>query len=223
MDKRPSRSIEAQTKRMPPPALYDLTELQRHANRLYSFSAQRTLELAQALYEKHKLISYPRTDSRHLSQDIARTLPKVVSAITEGTRASSRLEPENVRSDARSSMTARSAITTRLFPPVSRPPTLRWIGRAQDLRSDLPPPLSAWHDEHIWSVTTIITLVRSTVEDRFHSSGSAVIQVGWKVLDIAVAKKTKKAKPMTSIGGEEQKLPPISRKASRRKSSKSNP
>ena len=52
---------------MPPPLLYDLTELQRHANRLYGYSAQKTLELAQALYEKHKLLSYPRTDSRHLS------------------------------------------------------------------------------------------------------------------------------------------------------------
>ena len=68
-------SIDAQTQRMPPPLLYDLTELQRHANRLFGFSAQRTLELAQALYERHKLISYPRTDSRHLSQDVARTLP----------------------------------------------------------------------------------------------------------------------------------------------------
>ena len=61
---------------MPPPLLYDLTELQRHANRLFGFSAQKTLDLAQALYEKHKLISYPRTDSRHLSQDVARTLPR---------------------------------------------------------------------------------------------------------------------------------------------------
>ena len=68
-------SVEAQTQRMPPPLLYDLTELQRHANRLFGFSAQKTLELAQALYERHKLISYPRTDSRHLSQDVAGTLP----------------------------------------------------------------------------------------------------------------------------------------------------
>ncbi len=63
--------------------------------------------------------------------------------------------------------------------------------------------LAAWHDEHIWSVTTIITLVRSTMEDRFHSSGAAVIQQGWKILDIVVAKKSKEAD-----GGEEgQKLP----------------
>ena len=68
---------------MAPPLLYDLTELQRHANRLYGFSAQRTLELAQALYEKHKLLSYPRTASRHLSTRVAATLPEVVRAIRE--------------------------------------------------------------------------------------------------------------------------------------------
>src|SRR5438046_10266296 len=74
-------SIESETQRIAPPALYDLTELQRHANRLFGFSAQKTLDLAQALYERHKLISYPRTDSRHLSHDVAATLPRVVAAI----------------------------------------------------------------------------------------------------------------------------------------------
>ena len=71
-------SVKAETQRMGPPLLYDLTELQRHANRLFGFSAQKTLDIAQALYERHKLISYPRTDSRHLSQDVAGTLPRIV-------------------------------------------------------------------------------------------------------------------------------------------------
>ena len=69
---------------MQPPLLYDLTELQRHANRLFGFSAQQTLDLAQALYERHKLISYPRTDSRHLSADVAATVPRIVAAISKG-------------------------------------------------------------------------------------------------------------------------------------------
>ena len=69
-------SVKAETQRMGPPPLYDLTELQRHANRLFGFSAQHTLDTAQALYERHKLISYPRTDSRHLSQDVAATLAR---------------------------------------------------------------------------------------------------------------------------------------------------
>jgi len=67
---------------MQPPLLYDLTELQRHANRLFGFGAQQTLDLAQALYERHKLISYPRTDSRHLSADVAATAPGIVAAIS---------------------------------------------------------------------------------------------------------------------------------------------
>src|SRR5438552_18075213 len=74
-------SIESEIQRMAPFPLYDLTELQRHANRLFGFSAQQTLDVAQALYERHKLISYPRTDSRHLSQDIAGTLPRIIKAI----------------------------------------------------------------------------------------------------------------------------------------------
>ena len=75
-------SLTSETKRMQPPLLYDLTELQRHANRLFGFSAQQTLDLAQALYERHKLISYPRTDSRHLSADVAATVPRIVAAIS---------------------------------------------------------------------------------------------------------------------------------------------
>src|SRR5205823_4670860 len=77
-------SLTSETKRMQPPLLYDLTELQRHANRLFGFSAQQTLDLAQALYERYKLISYPRTDSRHLSADVAATVPRIVAAISKG-------------------------------------------------------------------------------------------------------------------------------------------
>src|SRR5712672_2651252 len=76
----PSRSSETQW--MQPPLLYGLTELQRHANRLFGFSAQETLDIAQALYERNKLISYPRTDSRHLSVDVAATAPGIVAAVS---------------------------------------------------------------------------------------------------------------------------------------------
>ena len=75
-------SLTSETQRTQPPLLYDLTELQRHANRLFGFSAQKTLDLAQALYEQHKLISYPRTDSRHLSTDVAATIPRIVAVIS---------------------------------------------------------------------------------------------------------------------------------------------
>jgi DNA topoisomerase-3 len=74
-------SVESETRRLPPPLLYDLTELQRHANRLHGLSAKETLAVAQALYEEKKLLTYPRTDSRHLSRDVAAGLPAVVAAI----------------------------------------------------------------------------------------------------------------------------------------------
>ena len=59
----------------PPPALYDLTELQRDANKKYAYSAKETLNCMQALYERHKALTYPRTDSRYLSDDVVPTLP----------------------------------------------------------------------------------------------------------------------------------------------------
>ena len=65
-------------KRQKPPQLYDLTSLQRDANVRFGFSAKKTLDIAQALYEKHKLITYPRTDSRCLPDDM---IPKIKSTL----------------------------------------------------------------------------------------------------------------------------------------------
>ena len=218
--------IESQTRRMAPLPLYDLTELQRHANRLFGFSAKHTLDLAQALYERHKLVSYPRTDSRHLSQDVAKTLPKIVDAIAgeyQGLLApGTGQRPLGRRFVDDSKVTDHHAII----------PTGASGGRAS-----LPPDegkvfdlicrrlLAAWHDDYIWSVTTVITLVRSGVEqdklkhvppteDRFHSSGTAIQQEGWKVLDIGGGRKRERKKPASGDEGEEsadddgQTLPP---------------
>ena len=68
---------ECKEKSERPPALYDLTTLQRDANRLLGYSAQQTLDYTQALYEK-KLVTYPRTDSRYLTEDMAAGLPGLV-------------------------------------------------------------------------------------------------------------------------------------------------
>ena len=75
--------LRARTVREPPPLLFDLTALQRTANRRFGFTAARTLEIAQALYERHKLVTYPRTDARHLSSDVARELPALFARLAE--------------------------------------------------------------------------------------------------------------------------------------------
>ena len=65
------------------PALYDLTTLQREANSRFGFSAKTTLSIAQALYEKHKVLTYPRTDSRHLPEDYLATVKNTVSMLAD--------------------------------------------------------------------------------------------------------------------------------------------
>ena len=202
-------SIEAQTQRMPPPALYDLTELQRHANRLFSFSAQKTLDIAQALYERHKLISYPRTDSRHLSQDVARTLPKITGAIEHLYRE--QLAPGTGERPLGRRYVDDSKVTDHhaIIPTITSPERVQLTADERKIYDLICRRLlSAWHDDHIWSVTTVITVIRNPgVVDRYHTSGSEVRQVGWKVLDLALAPKSSKGRPADGEKRDEQVLP----------------
>ncbi|MGN0250427.1 MAG: DNA topoisomerase III [Oliverpabstia sp.] len=77
-------SIEKKEKKVYPPLLYDLTELQRDANKKYGFSAKETLNIMQRLYENHKVLTYPRTDSRYLTEDVADTLGERLQACGTG-------------------------------------------------------------------------------------------------------------------------------------------
>ncbi|WP_077306964.1 DNA topoisomerase III [Terribacillus halophilus] len=77
-------NVEKKLKKSYAPQLYDLTELQRDANRLFGFGGKETLNIMQHLYERHKLLTYPRTDSRYLSSDIVPTLKDRVKAAGVG-------------------------------------------------------------------------------------------------------------------------------------------
>jgi DNA topoisomerase-3 len=190
-------SVKAETKKLPPPLLYDLTELQRHANRLFGMSAQKTLDVAQALYERHKLISYPRTDSRHLSTDVAATLGDVVRAIEgrypgwlapgTGTRPLGRRFVDDAR------VTDHHAIL-----PTATRPREGALGLDEQKIYDLVCRrlLQAWHEDNVYSLTTVVTAITSpdspALVDRYESKGTAVERVGWKVLDIGGGKKAPK-------------------------------
>lgn len=76
--------IEKKQKKTFSPGLYDLTELQRDANKIFGYSAKETLNIMQKLYEQHKVLTYPRTDSRYLSSDIVGTLPERLKACAIG-------------------------------------------------------------------------------------------------------------------------------------------
>lgn len=75
-------SVSREEKAVNPPKLYDLTTLQREANRLFGFTAQQTLDYTQSLYEK-KLVTYPRTDSQFLTEDMGQTAEEIAGVIKE--------------------------------------------------------------------------------------------------------------------------------------------
>ncbi|MBR5438486.1 MAG: DNA topoisomerase III [Clostridia bacterium] len=78
------KKLEKALKKKAPPAAYDLTELQRDANTKYGYSAKQTLAFMQSLYEYHKVLTYPRTDSRYITDDIVATIPERLRAMAVG-------------------------------------------------------------------------------------------------------------------------------------------
>ncbi len=168
-------SVVTERKRVPPPQLYDLTTLQREANARYGFTAQKTLNLAQALYEKHKVLTYPRTDSRHLSQDMRPKIANVLGRLPEPFRAlvppeGVRVEPgKRVFDDAK--LTDHHAIV----------PTGKIVsGMSEDERKlyemVVRQLIAAFYPDYEYDSMTAVTQVG---EHRFLSRGKAEVNKGW--------------------------------------------
>jgi DNA topoisomerase-3 len=176
-------AADGKTVKQPSPLLYDLTELQRHCNRLYGFSATRTLDLAQALYERHKLISYPRTDSRHLSQSVAKTLPEIVNGIRAAYEGiidpSAGVSPLGKRFVDDTKVTDHHAII-----PIARgEPRVNMTDDEQKVFDLICRRLlMSWSGEYVTRVTTIITEIGGL--DLFKTQGTVIVDPGWKRLDI---------------------------------------
>lgn len=180
-------ALESQLRQTRPPQLYDLTDLQRDANRLYGLSAQRTLDAAQTLYEKHKALSYPRTDSRHLSSAVAATLPAIVGAIApmyEGLVAAKSGGPLGRRWVDDSKVGDHHALI-----PTTQRPALR-TGSSEALVYDLVCRrlLMVWHDDLVESITRLLTEVRDRSGDAasailFATQGTVLQRPGWTVLN----------------------------------------
>ncbi len=139
----------------------------------------------QGLYEKHKLLTYPRTDSRHLSRDVAATLPAVVEAVAGPYRG--QLAPgTGERPLSRRFVDDAKVSDHHAIIPTGVSAEGLELSHDERRLYDLVCRrlLMAWHDEHVFAVTTVITRVESgAAADRFHSTGTAVQQVGWKALD----------------------------------------
>ena len=161
-----------------PPPLYDLTALQRDANRLLGFTAQQTLDYAQSLYEK-RLITYPRTDSRFLTEDMAASIPGLVTD-TGKVFAVEKTLPIHVRqvingskvTDHHALLPTKSMANADLAAlPVGERNVLRLIAARL---------LCAVGEPHRYAETTLTT---ECAGEEFTAKGKVVLSEGWKAME----------------------------------------
>ncbi len=165
-----------------PPLLYDLTELQRDGNRYYGFTAQNVLSITQNLYEKRKLVTYPRTDSRYLSDDMKGVVKSTMNKISippydratkhvldQGLKFSKRIIDNNKVTDHH------AIIPTNIHP--------RLDGISEDEKKIynliVKRFISVFYEPHLYNTTEMIVTIE---EETFASKGKMVTQSGWKKL-----------------------------------------
>ena len=172
------QKMERKEKSENPPPLYDLTALQRDANRLLGFTAQQTLDYAQSLYEK-RLITYPRTDSRFLTEDMAASLPGLV---TDTGRAFAVEEPIPIHvqqvingskvTDHHALLPTKSMANADLAAlPAGERNILRLIAARL---------LCAVGEPYCYAETTLTTICAGA---EFTAKGKVVLSDGWKVVE----------------------------------------
>ncbi len=193
-----ARKAQKKTATEKPPLLYDLTELQRNANARYGFTAERTLRVAQTLYEEKKLITYPRTSSRYLSKDMVGGLKTRV----EAAGALPGLSPfaEKLLEKQKLPISKRIVDDAKVTDHHAIVPTNK---KASD---GLPPDeakvydlvarrfLAVFFPAARFENTTVVTEVR---EETFLSRGRVVLEAGWRALY------------PDGVGGRREKEPPV--------------
>ena len=160
------------------PALYDLTTLQREANGRFGFSAKNTLGLAQALYEKHKVLTYPRTDSRALPEDYIETVKATMGMLADtnySTPAETILKNGWVRPNKRIFNNAKVSDHFAIIPTLIAPKAL---SEPEQKLYDLVTKrfLAIFYPAAEFLVTTRITRVES---EPFKSDGKVMVNAGW--------------------------------------------
>ncbi len=201
-------SVTQEEKKQSPPLLYDLTELQRDCNKRFGFSAQKTLSIAQDLYEKRKLITYPRTDSRYLSEDMKQKVKNTLRKLQNVERYAPFVSPillqEEIPFSKRiidnSKVTDHHAIipTEAKISLESLTEEERKVYHTIAIRL-----LAVFYAQYIYMITNIVTVVE---EQKFISKGLTVLQEGWtaiyKALDMTNTQKKNQQK-------QEQILPDL--------------
>ena len=198
--------MQKEERKQPPPLLYDLTELQRECNRKFGFSAKKTLDIAQGLYEKRKMITYPRTDSRYLSDDMKekarKTLQKLANAEEFAPFAKTILSMEKISFSKRIIDNSKVTDHHAIMPTDARIHTDHLTEDERKVfRLVAGRFLSVFYPYYVYETTKIYTIVEG---ERFLSKGTVVLQEGWQAVERVFAPKAKKGEKE-----EEQVLPPL--------------
>jgi DNA topoisomerase-3 len=209
-------SVSTMEKKTKAPPLFDLLTLQKEANKRFGYTAQETLDIAQSLYEEYKLISYPRTESRHISTDMIEELPGILTTVlksqmtdkavrdalaregfTPGNITTSMLRPcldktyvdDTKLTDHHAIIPTNKAVTANL---PDRQLNVYKLVATRFLSIFLPPEI---RDE----TTVVITMA----EHSFRARGVVIKQIGWTVVEPRAAKKEKdepeESQPLPSL------------------------
>lgn len=202
--------IVKEEKRQLPPLLYDLTELQRECNRKFGFSAKKTLDIAQSLYEKRKMITYPRTDSRYLSDDMAgkikQTLGRLKDVPAFSSYAAEVLAKEKLPLSKRIIDNSKVTDHHAIIPTDTRLRTDHLTPEENKVFSLVAARfLAVFYPAYVYEATKVYTKVGL---DTFLSKGKTVLQEGWQAVEKALLPETRKNKTEKE---EEQQLPPLTK------------
>ena len=199
--------VEKEEKKMPPPLLYDLTELQRDCNKKFGFSAKKTLDIAQNLYEKRKMITYPRTDSRYLSDDMKGKVHNTLRRLNELEEYQPYTQPLSGNIAFTKRIIDNSKVTDHhaIIPTDGR---LRVDSLTEEEKKVFSLVaarfLAVFYPYYRYETTKVYA---EAEQENFLSKGTVVLEEGWQAVEkalvpAAVSKKKKKDE-------EEQKLPAL--------------
>ncbi|MFR4565265.1 DNA topoisomerase 3, partial [Anaerotignum sp.] len=200
--------IVKEEKRQLPPLLYDLTELQRECNRKFGFSAKKTLDIAQSLYEKRKMITYPRTDSRYLSDDMVGKIKQTLGRLKDVPEfypyAAEVLAKEKLPLSKRIIDNSKVTDHHAIIPTDTRLRTDHLTPEENKVFSLVAARfLAVFYPAYVYEATKVYTKVGL---DTFLSKGKTVLQEGWQAVEKALLPEIRKNKTEKE---EEQQLPPL--------------
>lgn len=199
--------VEKEEKKTPPPLLYDLTELQRDCNKKFGFSAKKTLDIAQSLYEKRKMITYPRTDSRYLSDDMKGKVHNTLRRLNELEEYQSYTQPLSGNISFTKRIIDNSKVTDHhaIIPTDGK---LRVDSLTEEEKKVFSLVaarfLAVFYPYYRYETTKVYAMAE---QEQFLSKGTVVLEEGWQAVEksLVPATATKKKKK----DEEEQKLPAL--------------